>query len=107
MLSSSIWLTPNIWKPVVGNLDFNDSVSMLSKDSVALELKLKACKHKMHYFITLGITKGFVSHLRVISDLTHEVNRICDLFQKVTYFSNVCVICYWLQAEAGLVGVHG
>lgn len=48
-----------------------------------------------------------MSYLPVISDLTHEANRICDSFHKVTYFSHMCVICNWLQADAGLVGAHG
>lgn len=48
-----------------------------------------------------------VSYLAVMSDLTHEVNRICSIFQKVTYFFHMCIVCNWLQAEAGLVGAHG
>lgn len=48
-----------------------------------------------------------VSYLAVTSDLTHEVNRICSIFQKVTYFSHMCIVCNWLQADAGLVGAHG
>lgn len=55
MLSSSIWWTPNSWKLVAGILAFNDSVSMLSRDSVTLEVKLKACKHKINFFVISNI----------------------------------------------------
>lgn len=46
MLSSSICLTPNSCRPDGGILDFNESVSNVSTDSVALEVKLKAWKQR-------------------------------------------------------------
>lgn len=48
-----------------------------------------------------------VSFLAVMSDLTHEVDGICSIFQKVTNFSHMCIVCNWLQADTGLVGAHG
>lgn len=107
MLCSSICLIPNSWKLDAGILDFSDSVSIWSRDSVTFDVKLKACQGR-----TVQLWKGEKKppvwyRLPQCPNLTEEVHGVHGLFQIPTDFSHTGVVCDRSQADTRHVSVHG